>query len=316
MLLHATNKPFPVGGILTTAKSRQAKGNWANDSEDYVYCVDTEYSVPAGEEDFVHRTENYVMDEDAVATKQQKALAAAQYYGVGAASKKLHPSSLSLAVAANDLLADEYGEPYEPSYSYATADDIARLERNSKILGVPTKKLVTDEQWESLSPSEQDEYNNSFDGEPEEVKPLRGYWVYEVEVVKGDLEDDDSTHFSTRKVKDGQLRIKRAVIADGVLVADDMVMPPTRAVVPESCNGYEKKVLDSLTAKFEARKQGLVEAPQDLTEMLRQKLNMVLAPSAKDKDSVTNCVAKTSKRLACKRVVRGNGVCWQHAKSR
>jgi hypothetical protein len=298
MLLHGTGTPLPIGSLITSADSRKQKTSYFNSFADHVYFVDTEYTPAHPENDFVPRMEELELPQDEQTSTETKAYASAIYYGLNTATRRVHPLSQSLATSVIDIYGDARGEAYEKAASSMTEEDVYRLRKNLSDLGRSTEGYATSAEWEAMSSEEQEAFNEKYSVEEETPpNPLRGYWVYEVEVVKGTVEKDQHGHHeSNYRVKNGQLRIKRAVIADGAVLSDEIPYPPTNAIIPEP-NGQEQALLDEIGKRIKQKK---AEAANSL--------HRKVVPSTFD---LISCGAKTQEGSLCKRTVKGES-CWQH----
>ena len=300
MLLHGTNTPLPIGTILTSSQSRGADTLWSNSRTNAVYFTDTNYRAPDGEQDYVSRMTEEELPDDVLATNSQRALASAIYYGVGAASRRIHPLSQSLAYTATDLLDDEYGEPHARNMSMMTDDDVDRIRYNRQTNGMPTNGFLKQSEWEALPEDEQDQFNDKYGQTEDEEEPeeLRGYWVYEVEVVRGTGQRDTTgRHWSDYYVRNGQLRVKRVIIADGAMIDDTIPYPPTNARIPVA-NGREMELIHDLTSRFEQRR----------SENVPQSHSTNAAAGTES----GQCGARTAENSSCRRTTVSGGRCWQH----
>jgi hypothetical protein len=291
MKLHGTNIPFPIGTILSSSKSRNETTRWSNSRLDAVYFADTEYDVPKGSEDHVPRYSNEDYPEDAAATKKQKALMSAVYYGVGAAVQgKIHPLSQSLTFSKITMMTDADGEPNTAGIDSMTDADVDRVQFNRKAAGLPDQGYLKEAEWEALSEEDRDAYNAKYeDMEERPAEELRGYWVYEVEIVEGIPKwDKKGEHPSNYYVENGQLRITNVVIADGAVVDPRISLPHVRSLTPKP-NEKEMKLIRQLTERREA----IHHANEPLT------------------GEPIQCRAQTTKKTPCKRMT-STGRCYQH----
>jgi hypothetical protein len=301
MLLHGTNTPLPLGTILTSSQSRGTDTLWSNSRTNAVYFTDTDYQVPDGEEDYVSRMTEEELPGDEATTKSQRALASAIYYGVGGASRKIHPLSQSLAYTSTDLLQDEFGEPHEQSSSMMTDDDVDRIRFNRRANGLPTNGFLKESEWEALPVDEQNQFNDKYGQTEDLVEPeeLRGYWVYEVEIVRGsEQRDTTGRHWSDNYIRNGQLRVKGVIIADGAMVDDAIPYPPTKARIPVA-NGKEMELIHDLTERVEQRRSENVPTGR-------------AANLPVTSNGPAQCGARTADSSSCRRTTASGGRCWQH----
>lgn len=298
MLLHGTGTPLPIGSLITSADSRKQRTSYSNSFSDHVYFVDTEYTPAHPENDFVPRMEELELPQDKQTSTETKAYASAIYYGLNTATRRVHPLSQSLATSVIDIYGDARGEAYEKAASSMTEEDVYRLRKNLSDLGRSTEGYATSTEWEAMSSEEQEAFNEKYSVEEETPpNPLRGYWVYEVEVVKGTVEKDQHGHHeSNYRVKNGQLRIKRAVIADGAVLSDEIPYPPTNAIIPEP-NGQEEALLAEICKRIEQKK----------VDVTRNTPRTAGVPASE----LVSCGADTQDGSSCKRATRGES-CWQH----
>jgi hypothetical protein len=236
MLLHGTNVPLAPGTLIRSAKRRKAKPVYSQSSLSSVYATATDWVQRDGD-DSDETPYNPMWEGEEGAPEDQLdprtyALASAMRYGVNSvAFAGLHVASRSRLADASNVLSLLDGVDHVDG-EYASDEEIKRY---NAMLTPAEPKLLLDTEWRQMTREEQDAYNTAWeDAEPEPAPTLRGYWVYRVEAVKGEVEKDHRGQSAAdRELRNGELRVVAPVVWDGVLVDDSFSYPPMLAKAPE-----------------------------------------------------------------------------------
>lgn len=239
MFLHGTNTPLALGTIISSAGERHAKTAYSNSDPTAVYAAYTDWAKNSEHENSENLSNPLWRHEDNPAAHVDaptSALASAMRYGINtAANRGIHKTSrsqLPSEISIDGPLSGDTGI----SEGTPSADDVERYNRNRP---QSSPAMVTDEQWETMTSAEQDEYNAEWeeyqqDSETAPPPPLRGYWVFKVEPIRGEVQPDQQGHSSSDTViKNGALKVVDVIVWDGIVVSEQFDAPPSLAQYPE-----------------------------------------------------------------------------------
>jgi hypothetical protein len=238
MYLHGTNTLLPRGTIITAAGTRGAATAYTQSDPGAVYATHTHWAEGT-EHANASDLHNPMWRHEDVATAKidapTMALASAMRYGVNtAANRGISPDSRSQLLASYMIDGALDGD----NAIDGTGESDADVERYNRNLPSGAPRMLTDAQWAELSKTEQAAFNDTWaawESTHNSAPPLRGYWVYKVEPVKGEAAIDTGGHAHADMIlPGGALKIVDVIVWDGILVSEEFDAPPALATYPQA----------------------------------------------------------------------------------